>query len=112
MGQQQQGLERRLARLDQIYTPKNKGGDFYLSTYSIYGNSLGSYHFPIKIEINMGKEEERKTSYKWNASHLKYSTLISKIKERWESLPKDMPFLGELRHVSRLHKWFSKKKTN
>lgn len=46
---QQQGLEHWLARLDRIYTPKDKREDLSLVAYTIHGDSLGSYHSLVQI---------------------------------------------------------------
>lgn len=51
---QQLGLERRLARLDRIYTPKTKGEDSIPSTYVIHGDSLGFDHSPVKVKLSIG----------------------------------------------------------
>lgn len=107
---QQKGIERHLARLDRIYTPKNKGEDFTPLTYVIHGDSLGSDHAPVKLELNIGVEESRPSPFKWNASYLKDPLLISKIKDKWTSLPHDMSFLGKLRHVARFYRWHSKER--
>lgn len=101
---QQLGLERRLARLDHIYSPKNKGEDFVPSEYIIHGNSIGSNHAPVKLELSIGNEERRQTMFKWNASYLKDSNLILKSKDKWLSLPHNMPFFCKLRHISRLYR--------
>lgn len=56
---QQLGLDRRLARLDRIYTPRNRGNDFIPYSYSIHGNSLGFDHAPVKLNLNIGQGERR-----------------------------------------------------
>lgn len=99
-----------MARLDRIYTPKNKKDNFFPSFYTILGNSLGLDQAPIKIELKIGRDERSPTTFKWNALHLKDFNLIMKIKEKWLSLPHDMDFFGKLRHFARFYKWFSKEK--
>lgn len=107
---QQEGQERRVARLDRIYTPKNRGDDFKPLSYSISGNSLGSDHALVKVELCIGIEEKRPTVFKWNASYLKDSSLLGRMKEKWLSLPHNMSFFGKLRHIARVYRWFSKEK--
>lgn len=107
---QQVGEERRLARLDRIYTPKNSGEAFSPCSYIISSNSLGLGHAPVKLELNIGSEDRRPTVFKWNASLLKESNIIGRIKERWLSLPQNMSSFQKLRHIARLYRWVSKEK--
>lgn len=90
---QQPRQERWLATLDHIYTPKNKGGDFTPSSYTMHGNSFGLDHSPIKLELSIGKEERIPIVFKWNASYLKDSNLILKIKAKWLPLHHNTSFL-------------------
>lgn len=102
---QQLGAEKRLlARLDRIYTPRLSREDFTSTCYTILGNSLGSDHTPVKLELSIGREERRPTAFKWNAYYLKDSSLIIEIKNTWLSLPCGMPFFKKLRHIARLYR--------
>lgn len=96
--------------MDRIYTPKYGGDDFNPSSYTILGNSLGLDHAPIKLELCIGIEKRRPTSFKWNASYLKDSSLNRRMKEKWLSLPHNMSFFIKLRYIARVYRWFSKKK--
>lgn len=71
-----------MARLDRIYTPKYTGEGFTRFFYTIQGNSLGLDHAYVKLELSIGKEEITPILFKWNASYLKDSSLISKIKDK------------------------------
>ena len=51
---QQKRIEHRLAWLDGIYNPKHKREDFTPSTYVIHGDSLGSDHSLVKLELSIG----------------------------------------------------------
>lgn len=99
-----------MARLDRVYTPKDKGEDFVIEKYTIHGDSLGSDHSPVKVELNIGRGERRPTSFKWNASYLKDPNLVSQIKDKWLALPHNMSFFGKFRHIARLYRWYSKEK--
>lgn len=104
------GDERRLAGLDRIYMPRNRGNVFNAISYSIHGNSLGSDHAHVKLDPSIGYEEKRHIIFKWNASFLKDSSLIMRIKDEWLSLTSTMSFFGKIRHIARIYRWHSKEK--
>lgn len=66
----QQGKARRLARLDRFYTPINSGLHILLVSYFIHGYIVSLDFAPVQIELNIGKEEVKKSHFKWNVSHL------------------------------------------
>jgi exonuclease III len=67
----QKGQARRLARLDRFYSPIQSKLDINHTAYFIHGYMVGSDHSPVQIEVSIGSGEVRKTTYKWNVSHLK-----------------------------------------
>ena len=66
----QHGQARRLARLDRFYTPSPSRLEIYHTTYVTHDYSVGSDHLPVQLEINIGNGEVRKSTFKWNISHL------------------------------------------
>lgn len=101
---QQKGLERCLVRLDRIYTSNNKNEVFDALNYKIHIYALGSDHYPVKLELEIGIEEKKYSPFKWNTSHLKDTSLVSKIKDEWNFVSKTMPFFGKLRHIARIYR--------
>ena len=103
------GRARRLARLDRFYIPTHSRIGLKHSSYFIHGYSVGSNHSPIQMEICMGEEGARRSSFKWNISHLK-GEMVGTLRERWSSLPEESPFFQKLRNVTRLYRHLSKLK--
>lgn len=60
------------------------------------------------MELSISKEEIRKSSFKWNATHLK-GEVTDELRTRWTSLLEDASFFFKLSHTSRLYRKFSKK---
>jgi exonuclease III len=104
----QKGQARRLARLDRFYSPIQSKLDINHTAYFIHGYMVGSDHSPVQIEVSIGSGEVRKTTYKWNVSHLK--EFAGKMTEKWDSLPIEATFFQKLRHISRFYRQFSKQK--
>ena len=62
----QKDKARRLARLDRFYLPSSGKIGMKLPNYFIYGYSVGSDHYSVQLEVTIGQEAERKSTYKWN----------------------------------------------
>ena len=60
----QQGLARRVACLDNFYTPKHSRLGLRCLTYFIHGYTVGTDHTPVQLEIAIGEEGARKSAYK------------------------------------------------
>lgn len=71
----QKGRAHRLARLDRFYIPSQSRLGIKHTTYFIHGYAVGSDHSPIQMEIHMGEDGARRSTFKWNISHLKGETL-------------------------------------
>ena len=89
----QKGQARRLAQLDRFYTPTHSRLGVKHVNYFIHGYSVGSDHSPVQLEVYVGEEGERKSSFKWNISHLKGET-TSALRDRWASISGECSFMG------------------
>lgn len=105
----QKGSAQRLARPDWFYTSKDHGLDFKLKDYYIHGYSVGSDHSPVQIEINIGKERIKRTTFKWNTSHLS-EDFIYELRTRWDRLSDDASFFFKLKHITRFFRQHSKQR--
>lgn len=61
------------------------------------------------MELCIGEGEVRKSAFKWNVEHLKGET-GTKLRDKWDSLPKDASFFYKLRHISMYFRQLSKQK--
>ena len=102
----QKGQARRLARLDRFYTPMHSRLGVKQSKYFIHGYSVGSDHSPVQLEVYVGEEGGRKSSFKWNISHLKGETTMA-LRDRWESITGENSFFQKLRNVTRFFRQLS-----
>ena len=57
----------------------------------------------------MGEDGARRSTFKWNISHLKGETTEA-LRDRWTSLPEGSFFFHKLRNVTRLYRQLSKLK--
>ena len=60
----QNGHSHWLARLDRLYTPNQSRLGFHHKAYYIHGYLVGSDHFPVQIEINIGSRDVRTSKFK------------------------------------------------
>ena len=65
------------------------------TSYFIHGYSVGSDHSPVQMEIYMGEEGTRKSTFKWNISHLKGET-IAALKDRWSKPSRGKLILSQI----------------
>ena len=63
----------------------------------------------MQLEILIGNEEVRKTTFKWNVSHLQDT--CNRLEECWNKLLEDASFFSKMRHITRIYKQLSKNKT-
>ena len=105
----QKGQARRLARLDRFYTPTHSILGVKHTNYFIHGYSVGSDHSPVQLEVYVGEEGERKSSFKWNISHLKGKTTAA-LRDRWVNIPGECSFFFKLRNVTRFYRQLSIRK--
>ena len=70
---------------------------------------MGSDHFPVHLKLHIGSGEGRKTTFKWNVSHLK-GELMERLKERWNGIPEDANFFHKLRNIVRFFRQTCKQK--
>ena len=59
----QRGERRMLAKLDRFYTPIHSRLNIQLSSYYIYGYSVGLDHSPVPLEVHNGRSEMRKNNF-------------------------------------------------
>ena len=78
-------------------------------TYFIHGYVVGLDHLSVQLETCSGKGELRKLAFKWNVAHLG-GEIREKLKEKWDSLPKDAPFFSKLKHITGYYRQYSKQK--
>ena len=71
---------------------------------------MGSDHSPVHLELHIGGNEVRKTTFKWNVSHLK-DEILDKLEEKWVGLPRDVHFFHKIIIVSRCYRQMRKEKT-
>lgn len=103
------GLARRMARLDRLYTPNCMRGNLRHMEYFIHRYPVGSDHSPVQVGLCLGQEVIRKSSYKWNVSHLK-GEIASQLKHMWATLPQGMTFFSKLRKVARFYRFLNMQK--
>ena len=106
----QKGINRRLARLDRIYTPVQSKLNIFQANYFIHGYSVGSDHSPVHLVLHIGSGERRKAAFKWTVFYLQ-GDIMDKLEVRWEAIPKDATFFFKLRNVARFCRQACKKKT-
>ena len=82
----QKGVDRRLARLDRLYTLDQSKLNIQIGTYYIHGYSVGSDHSLVHLELHIGSGECKKSAFKWNISHLK-GDILAKMEEKWNGMP-------------------------
>ena len=104
----QHGQARRLARLNRFYTPNQSRLEIHHTAYFIHGYSVGSDHSPVQIELNIENGEVRKSTFKWNISHLQ-GEICDTLSECWNKLLGDTSFFSKIRYISRVYRQESKK---
>ena len=67
---------------------------------------MGSDHSPVQLEVYVRKEGGRKSSFKWNISHLIEET-ITTLRDRWSSILGENSFFHKLRNVTRHYRQLS-----
>ena len=105
----QQGMARRLARLDRFYTPKHSRLGIRCLAYFIHGYTVGSDHAPVQLELAIGEEGTRNSAYKWNLTYLD-GEMSDALGLRWTSLPENTSFFHKLRDIKRFYMQHSKTK--
>ena len=60
----------------------------------------------MQLEVYVGEEGGRKSSFKWNISHLKGETTMA-LRDRWESITGENSFFQKLRNVTRFFRQLS-----
>ena len=61
------------------------------------------------MELCIGEDGARRSTFKWNISHLRGETADA-LRERWSSLPEGSSFFHKLRSITRLFRQISKQK--
>ena len=103
----QHGQVRRFARLDRFYILSKNILEIYHTAYFIHGYSVGSDHSPVQLEISIGNGEVRKSTFKWNITHLHGET-CDILSECWNKLPRDASFFSNIRYISKVYSLIGK----
>ena len=82
--------------------------EIHHTAYFIHGYSVGSDHSPVQIELNIENGEVRKSTFKWNISHLQ-GEICDTLSECWNKLLGDTSFFSKIRYISRVYRQESKK---
>ena len=63
----------------------------------------------MQLEVYVSEEGERKSSFKWNISHLKGETTLA-LRDRWASIPGEYSFFYKVKNVTRYYRQLSIRK--
>ena len=101
--------ERILARLDRIYTPKQRAGQHLkILSYRILGGCAISDHLPVVMQVNLASGPTSPRYWKMNSRFIQETS--EEVKRIWLAQPPNATFFTKLRKVIHFYREYSKKK--